>query len=108
SDEDTRLLRRAGCPRGGCLAGRAKRSPTFAESAITSHVTSPRRRKALAERIRTSVLRPRELPDSGRVVPELDPRVYREVVVPPYRIIDALRAHEVLILRVWHGKRDLD
>ena len=63
---------------------------------------------ALAERIRTSVLRLREVPESGRVVPELDPRRYREVMVPPYRIIYAVRAREVIILRVWHAKRDLD
>ena len=63
--------------------------------------------KALAERIRRSVLRLREYPESGRVVPELEAQGYREVLVPPYRIIYVVRAHEIFILRVWHGRRDL-
>jgi len=67
----------------------------------------PEAAKALAEKIRTSVLRLRTLPESGRVVAELEPRGYREIIVPPYRIIYEVGAREVIILRVWHGRRDL-
>ena len=67
----------------------------------------PAAAKALAERIRTSVLRLRRFPESGRVVPELEPRGYKEMIVHPYRIVYQVRAREVLILRVWHGRRDL-
>jgi addiction module RelE/StbE family toxin len=67
----------------------------------------PAAAKALAERIRASVLRLRELPESGRIVPELQPRRYREVIVPPYRIVYEVRARKIVILRVWHGRQDL-
>ena len=76
---------------------------------IRSYVArdKPAAAKALAERIRTSVRRLRDFPESGRIVPEMEPRGYREVVVPPYRIIYEVMAQEVHILRVWHGRQEL-
>ncbi len=47
----------------------------------------------------------------GRVVPELRRRgimAYREVVVPPYRIIYRLMRAEAWVVAVVDGRRDLD
>jgi plasmid stabilization system protein ParE len=53
------------------------------------------------------VLLLREQPLLGRAVPELQPRPYRELIVPPYRIVYEVEPRRVLVLRVWHGRREL-
>jgi len=67
----------------------------------------PAAAKALPERIRSSVLRLRALPEAGRVVPELRAPGLRESIVAPHRIVYEVRTHEVVIVRVWHGRREL-
>jgi toxin ParE1/3/4 len=76
---------------------------------IRAHVErdDPRAAQAIAVRIRDSVLRLRSHPHSGRVVPELARRGLREVIVAPYRVVYVLQDRNVLVLRVWHGRRDL-
>src|SRR4051812_9408010 len=69
---------------------------------------NPPAAKRLATRIKHAVSRLRDFPQAGRVVPELATRGYREVVVEPYRIVYETRAREVIVLRVWHGRRDID
>ena len=67
----------------------------------------PTAARRLARRIRDAVKRVQQHPESGRVVPELAVSVYREVIVSPYRIIYTLNEKALVVLRVWHGKRDL-
>jgi addiction module RelE/StbE family toxin len=68
---------------------------------------NPSSARELAERIRKRVMDLRAHPHSGRIVPELAPRGYREVLVPPYRIVYEVVKDRVVVLRVWHGRRDL-
>ncbi len=86
---------------------------------IRNHVTAegrPAAAKRLAERIRVAVLRLQDHPRSGRPVPEFrgagSPEGgqigrYREVIVNSYRIIYELSENMVIVLRIWHGRRDL-
>ena len=61
----------------------------------------------LADRLRKRVLALQVHPRMGRVVPELSTRGLREVIVAPYRIVYEVWEREVVVLRVWHGRRDL-
>ena len=67
----------------------------------------PAAAKRLAKRIRDAVLRLQAHPHSGRRVPEFHGAGYREVIVNPYRVVYELARNKVVILRVWHGRRDL-
>lgn len=49
-----------------------------------------------------------ELPDRGRVVPELARPDIREVVLPPYRVIYRREAKRITVLTVRHSRRKLD
>ena len=62
---------------------------------------------SLARKIRERVLSLRDFPLSGRLVPEFEQQAYRELIVAPYRIVYEVRDQKVIILRVWHGRRDL-
>ena len=51
------------------------------------------------------------LADRGRVVPELarlHVREYRELVVPPYRLVYRARGPEVVVLVVYDARRSLE
>jgi addiction module RelE/StbE family toxin len=63
--------------------------------------------KALATRIRERVSSLRTYPMSGRTLPEFEHAGYRELIVAPYRIIYQVQQWLVVVLRVWHGCRDL-
>ncbi|CAN5170750.1 type II toxin-antitoxin system RelE/ParE family toxin [soil metagenome] len=67
---------------------------------------SPRYARVVAERIVASVDRLRAFPLSGRVVPELNDPVLREVIDPPYRIVHRVRDDVLEILTVVHSSRD--
>ncbi len=58
-------------------------------------------------KLRGAIERLATFPQSGRIVPERAAREWREVVVPPYRVIYAIAGREVHVLRVWHSRRDL-
>jgi plasmid stabilization system protein ParE len=47
-------------------------------------------------------------PDMGRMVPELQRPMIREVLVAPYRIIYRRDETEVIILAIHHARRELD
>jgi len=61
----------------------------------------------LATKIRERVEALADFPTSGRAVPEIGIESYREVVIRPYRVIYEVRDSDVVILRVWHSRRDL-
>lgn len=44
-------------------------------------------------------------PDMGRVVPEFDQPLLRELIHPPFRIVYRRDAHRVRIVRVWRSER---
>ena len=67
----------------------------------------PQAAKRLARKIRQAVQRLVSHPGSGRRVPEFAGAGYREVIVAPYRIVYELTSSTVIVLRVWHGRRDL-
>lgn len=64
--------------------------------------------RRLAGRIRERVEALARHPRLGRIVPEFEGTGYREVIVAPYRIVYELSDDRVVILRVWHGRRDLN
>ncbi len=67
----------------------------------------PSAAKRLAKKISQGVLDLAVHPHLGREVPEFPGSGYREVIVSPYRIIYELREGKVVVLRVWHSRRDL-
>jgi toxin ParE1/3/4 len=46
-------------------------------------------------------------PESGRLVPELTGRIYREVIVPPCRIVYRREGKAILIVYIFRGERML-
>ena len=48
-----------------------------------------------------------ELPESGRVVPEINNKAFREIISGNYRIIYKIEKTSILILTVRHGKQIL-
>ena len=68
---------------------------------------SPEAARRLAETLKKSVLRLARFPRSGREVPEFRSTNLREIIVGTYRIVFESRNRDVVVLRVWHGKRDL-
>ena len=67
----------------------------------------PSSASSLAKRIRERLLSLRDYPLSGRIVPELGEQGYRELIPAPYRIVYEVRERRVIVLRVWHGRREL-
>jgi toxin ParE1/3/4 len=50
-------------------------------------------------------------PDRGRVVPELERlqmREYRELIIPPYRLVYRIAGRRVLVLGVLDSRRNLE
>lgn len=64
----------------------------------------PRAARSLLGRIRKVVLQIGRLPRSGRMIPEIGDPDLRERIVPPYRILYAVRT-DVVILGVHHSRR---
>ncbi|HRI64443.1 MAG TPA: type II toxin-antitoxin system RelE/ParE family toxin [Polyangium sp.] len=63
---------------------------------------------ALVRRVLDELERLREHPSSGRWVPEIRQKLYREVIVPPCRIIYRPEGTDVLIVHVIRSERLLD
>ena len=81
----------------GIIAYLADRSPRAALATLDELEQSARRLAAHSER--------------GRIVPELarlHVQQYREIVVPPYRLVYRLRGVQVLVLGVFDGRRSLE
>jgi toxin ParE1/3/4 len=64
--------------------------------------------EALVRRVLETLERLRDHPSSGRWVPEIQQKTYREVIVPPCRIIYRREANDVLIVQVIRSERQLN
>ena len=69
---------------------------------------SPHFAALLVANILQTVDRLVDFPESGRIVPEIDNRSIREVILGSYRIIYRRRSEAVEVLTVHHGARLLD
>jgi len=47
----------------------------------------------------------RDQPDIGRVVPEFDQALLREIIHPPFRIVYRREPTKIRVVRVWRGER---
>jgi toxin ParE1/3/4 len=66
---------------------------------------------AVLKRLEQAAMRLESMPLRGRVVPELgrrNIRLYRELIVRPWRIIYRVGTGRVLVLAVLDGRRDLE
>jgi plasmid stabilization system protein ParE len=80
---------------------------------ITSYLQrdSPAAARKFLLRIRERASSLTTMPNRGRVVPELlglEIRTYRELIVPPHRLIYSLAGDRVLVLAVLDSRRDLE
>jgi len=68
---------------------------------------NPDRAKSFGLELIDQALTLTELPDRGRVVPEINQPTVREIVRRPYRIIYEIfpAQNTVYVLRFWHGAR---
>lgn len=77
---------------------------------IASYIACENTRAAsnLVRRVLDTVERRYEHPESGRWVPELRQNQYREIIVPPCRIIYRPEGTDLLIVHVIRSERLLD
>lgn len=71
---------------------------------------APLNARKILERIREAAAALRELPDRGRVVPELarfGVVGFRELIVNPYRLVYRIDSNAVFVLAVFDGRRDI-
>ena len=66
---------------------------------------SPVAAAELVDRVLTRVEMLRRFPSAGRRVPEVGGTVYREIVVPPLRVVHRRAGSAVLIVHVMRGER---
>ncbi len=77
------------------------------EIAATIALDKPAAAAAFVQRVLIAVERLREFPDSGRRLPELRGPRYREIIVPPIRIVYRRKAGAILIVHVFRSERPL-
>lgn len=63
--------------------------------------------RRLVQQVFSSVDRLQQLPESGRVPPELEQSKYREIIVGPCRVFYRVDQDKVYILYVMRGERQL-
>lgn len=66
---------------------------------------SPRYGRIVAERLVEATLRLEVYPASGRLVPELDRKDLRELIIGDYRIVDRLTGDVAVLLTVFRSSR---
>ncbi len=59
----------------------------------------------LMRKVVASIERLARYPESGRVIPEIGPSPFREVIVGPCRIFYRIKQNKVFILHVMRGER---
>jgi len=65
----------------------------------------------ILKKIRQRASRLHNLPERGRVVPELQDQgilIYRELVIPPWRIIYRISDNDVFVVSVLDGRRNVE
>lgn len=73
--------------------------------------TSPAEAPGLLDKIESRAAALRSLPLRGRVVPELgrlQVREYREIQIPPYRLLYRVAGRRVLVLGLFDSRRNLE
>lgn len=63
--------------------------------------------KSFGEKVVLATRRLKDFPESGRMIPEVEDKTLREIVVQGYRVMYRLEEDRVLVLAVMHGSRDL-
>jgi plasmid stabilization system protein ParE len=67
---------------------------------------NPGAARSVVGKLRRATRRAGEMPWAGRVVLEFEVAELRERIVPPFRVVYLVR-DEVVIVRLWHSRRDL-
>lgn len=77
--------------------------------ALYSYIAEDNARAArsVVAKLRTATERAGQSPWAGRVVPEFEVAELRERIVAPYRVVYLVRVEAVVIVRIWHARRDL-
>ncbi len=76
---------------------------------VTIH-DSMRKADRLIDNLYKACLRPKTMPDRGRVPPELErigSRDFKEIILKPYRVIYKRTKNRVLVYCILDGRRDL-
>jgi len=47
-------------------------------------------------------------PDTGRIVPEFNDELIRELIHVPFRVVYLRERHSINVIRIWHSERMLD
>lgn len=63
--------------------------------------------KALAQRIIEGTRRLKDFPQMGRVLPEFETLPFRELILPPCRVIYLVRGTRILVVAVIRSERQL-
>jgi len=61
--------------------------------------------RRIVHEIITAVERLTDFPESGRVVPEFDNALLREIIRRPFRIVYRIDRQRVRVVRVWRSER---
>ena len=77
----------------------------FSPSGSLSHKVPPYYAQLVTQRLIASVERLPALPQSGRIVPEINDPTIREVIQGSYRIVYRLIREEIHIITVHHAAR---
>jgi len=74
-------------------------------------IESPADALKILQKIKKMASSLHSLPERGRVVPELQDQgilIYREIVIPPWRIIYRISDHDVYVLTVLDARRNVE
>ena len=63
--------------------------------------------RRFGEKVVLATRRLKEFPESGRMIPEAEDPLLREIIVQGYRVMYRLKSDRVLILAIMHGSRDV-
>lgn len=63
--------------------------------------------RLFGEKVVLATRRLEMFPESGRIIPEVEDKMLREIIVQGYRVMYRLEPDRVLILAIMHGSRDV-
>jgi toxin ParE1/3/4 len=89
------------------MKSKVKFTPTAQKEylAVLAHLRaeSPSAAKKLHQKVKKSLSRLQDFPESGRKIPEFPSLQYREILQTPYRFFYLLQGSTVWIVAVWHS-----